>query len=85
LATTEIGRGRKMEVLMRDILGRLRTDAGQLTIAALIQEREVAAAEIARGPVRTARCLSINDIPMDSQRYISASTKSRCTRGPLAK
>jgi prophage regulatory protein len=33
---------------MRDILERLRTDAGQLTIASLIQERGVAAAEISR-------------------------------------
>jgi prophage regulatory protein len=31
---------------MRDILLRLRSDAGQLTIAALIQEREAAACEI---------------------------------------
>src|ERR1700675_1935535 len=31
---------------MRDILVRLRTDAGQLTIAELIQEREGAACEI---------------------------------------
>jgi len=31
---------------MRDILDRLRVDAGQLTIAGLIQEREVAASEI---------------------------------------
>lgn len=33
---------------MRDILDRLRIDAGQLTIAALIQEREAAACEIER-------------------------------------
>lgn len=33
---------------MRDILLRLRTDAGQLTIAELIQEREAAACEIER-------------------------------------
>jgi hypothetical protein len=33
---------------MLDILTRLRTDAGQLTIAALIQEREAAAVEIER-------------------------------------
>lgn len=33
---------------MNDILTRLRADAGQLTIAALIQEREAAAAEIER-------------------------------------
>ena len=33
---------------MRDILVRLRTDAGQLTIAELIQEREAAACEIER-------------------------------------
>ena len=33
---------------MRDILVRLGTDAGQLTIAELIQEREAAACEIER-------------------------------------
>ena len=33
---------------MRDIVDRLRTDAGQLTIASLIQEREAAASEIER-------------------------------------
>ena len=33
---------------MRDILVRLGTDAGQLTIAELIQEREAAASEIER-------------------------------------
>jgi hypothetical protein len=33
---------------MHDILARLRSDAGQLTIATLIQEREAAAAEIER-------------------------------------
>jgi hypothetical protein len=33
---------------MRDILIRLRADAGQLTLALLIQEREAAACEIER-------------------------------------
>ena len=33
---------------MRDILEHLRTDAGQLTIATLIQQRDAAASEIVR-------------------------------------
>ena len=33
---------------MRDILVRLRADAGQLTLATLIREREAAACEIER-------------------------------------
>jgi prophage regulatory protein len=40
--------GVQIEGTTRDILHRLRSDAGQLTIATLIQEREVAAAEIER-------------------------------------
>ena len=37
-----------MLVRVRDILDQLRTDAGQLTIATLIQQREAAASEIVR-------------------------------------
>jgi hypothetical protein len=45
---TPAGAGKPKQMAMRNILVRLRADAGQLTWATLIQEREAAASEIER-------------------------------------
>src|SRR5271155_223564 len=60
---------------MRDILPRLRTDAGQLTIAELIQEREAAACEIERLRSNQDRAGATTNLPHSM----------RETRAPAAK
>lgn len=62
---------------MRDILVRLRADAGQLTMAGLIQEREAAACEIERLRTQLASKVSAAAAPQPS--------RSKTTRPPPAR
>jgi prophage regulatory protein len=52
---------------MRDVLVRLRVDAGQLTLASLIQEREAAAHEIERLRRQVASTASVGAAPPSRQ------------------
>jgi prophage regulatory protein len=61
---------------MRDIIARLRRDAGQLTIAELIQEREAAACEIERLRDQQDRARVAMPTPRDAPAPPQPATKS---------